>query len=100
MYMLNVEVTCTLHSFRYWLSKVNRQQTAAVTKYRTINCIIVRYTYQYGVPINELLLCNVLEFFAETPKSAKNKQINYSWYIEKVGTCIKHIKHEECRRIE
>lgn len=29
-----------------------------------------QYTYQYGVPIKESLLCIVLVFLAETPKSA------------------------------
>jgi len=28
-------------------------------------------THQYGVPMKESLLCRVLVFFADTPKSAK-----------------------------
>lgn len=31
-------------------------------------------TYQYGVPMKESLLCNVLLFFADTPKSATSKK--------------------------
>ncbi len=33
-------------------------------------------TYQYGVPMNESLFCMLLAFFAETPKSAENEEID------------------------
>ena len=33
--------------------------------------------YQYGVPMNESLLCRMLEFLADTPKSAEETLHNY-----------------------
>lgn len=34
---------------------------------------VLLFTYQYGVPMKESLLCRVLVFFADTPKSAASK---------------------------
>lgn len=33
-------------------------------------CFVLYYTHQYGVPMKESLLCSVLVFLADTPKSA------------------------------
>lgn len=40
---------------------------------RSLNGVLIKglcLTHQYGVPMKESLLCRVLVFFADTPKSA------------------------------
>lgn len=38
--------------------------------YHPLKVTVFLFTYQYGVPMKESLLCRVLLFFADTPKSA------------------------------
>lgn len=43
------------------------------SKERSASLYLGSMTHQYGVPMKESLLCNVLVFLADTPKSAENR---------------------------
>lgn len=43
-----------------------------------------RMTHQYGVPMKETLLCSVLVFLADTPKSAESKKCFFHYRRRKI----------------
>lgn len=64
-------------------------------------CFVLYYTHQYGVPMKESLLCSVLVFLADTPKSAGRHVIQSKPEIsQRNTTVIIYFPHTKTKQVQ